>query len=214
MISAENFLKRAEELKQKGQFAESIENYLSAIKIYPTVSIQSYNEIGIMYARMGNLEQAVEAFNKAIRYNDESEHKSNMASIHYRLGVALKKLGKSEQATEQFHKAVEEFRRELAENPTSHESWRHLGDTLAQMGDFKAAAEAFKKAVALNPDDPAYYNNLVKALEYEGRYGEAIEVLKKQIQLMKDHKQDEAASQLQGYLESLEYKNSKSKQPD
>jgi hypothetical protein len=51
-------------------------------------------------------------------------------------------------------------------------------------------------------------------LEYDGRYGESIEVLKKQIQLMKDHKQDETASQLQKYLEFLEYKNLKSKQPD
>ena len=213
-ISAENFFKRAKELKQKGQLAESIETYLSAIKIYPITSVQSYNEIGIIYAKMGNLEQAVEAFNEAIRYNDESKHKTNMVSIRYRLGVALKKLGKSEQATEQLHKAVEELRKELAERPTSHETWRHLGDTLAAMGDFKVAAEAFKKALALNPDDPAYYDNLVKALEYDGRYDEAIEVLKKQIQLMKHNKQDEAVSQLQGHLESLEYKNSKSKQPD
>ena len=212
--SAENFLKRAKELERKGQLAESIETHLSAIKIYPITSVQSYNEIGIIYAKMGNLEQAVEAFNKALRYNDESEYKSNMASIHYKLGVILKKLGKSEQAMEQLHKAVEELRKELAERPTSHETWRHLGDTLAAMGDFKAAAEAFKKALALNPDDPAYYNNLVKALEYQGQYSEAIEVLKKQIQLMKHNKQDEAVSQLQGYLESLEYKNSKSKQPD
>jgi tetratricopeptide (TPR) repeat protein len=213
-ISAENFLKRAKELQRKEQLAESIENYLSATKINPIFSIQSYNEIGIMYIRMGNLEQAVEAFNKAIRYNDESVHKSNMTSIRYRLGVVLKKLGKSEQATEQFQQVVEELRKELAERPISHETWRHLGDTLAQMGDFKAAAEALKKAIALNPDDPTYYNNLVKALEYDGRYDEAIEALKKQIQLMKDRKQNETASQLQKYLESLEDKNSKSKQPD
>ena len=212
--SAGNFLKRAEELEQKGRLAESIENYLSAIKIYPTVSIQSYNGIGIIYARMGYPEQAVEAFNKAIRYNDEFGYKSDMAIIYYNLGLVLKKLGKSEQAMKQLHKAVEELRRELAENPAYPQSWRCLGDTLAAMGDFKAAAEAFKEAVALNPGDPAYYYNLVKALEYDGRYDEAIEVLKKQIQLMKDHKQDEAASQLQAYLESLEHKNLKNKQAD
>jgi tetratricopeptide (TPR) repeat protein len=153
-VSTENFFKRAEELKQKGQFAESIENYLSAIKIYPELSIQSYNEIGIMYIRMGDLEQAVEAFSKAIRYNDVSEHKGDITSVRYRLGTVLKKLGRSEQATEQFQKIVEELRKELAEKPTLYETWRHLGDTLVQMGDFRAAAEAFQKAGALNPDDP------------------------------------------------------------
>ena len=210
-VSTENFLKRAKELQQKEQFTEGIKNYLSAVKICPEVSIQSYNEIGIMHARMGNLEQAVEAFNKAIRYNDESEHKSNIAIVHYNLGVVLKKLGKPEHAMEHLHKAAEEFREELAEDPTYPQSWRCLGDALAQMGDFKVAAEAFEKAIALNPDDPAYYDSLIKVLEYQEQYGEAIEVLKKQIQLMKDHKQDEAANQLQGYLESLEHKNSKSK---
>ena len=211
--SAENFFKRAEKLEQEGRFAESIETYLSAIKMDPTVSIQSYNEIGIMYARIDSPEQAVEAFNKAIQYNDKSEYKSDLTRIYYNLGLALKELGKSEQATEQFRKAIVELQKKLSENPNYHEGWRRLGNTLAAMGDLKAAVEAFKEALALNPDDPAYCNSLVKALEYDGRYDEAIEVLKKQIQLMKDHKQDGAASQLQGYLESLEHKNSKNKQP-
>jgi tetratricopeptide (TPR) repeat protein len=210
-VSSEKYLERAEELQRKGRFAESIENYLSATKIYPAVSIRTYNEIGIMHARMGNLEQAVEALNKAIQYNDESGHKSNTAILHYNLGIMLKKLGKSEQATEQFRIASSELQKEVEVNPTSHVKWADLGDTLAAMGDFKAAIEAFKEALALNPDDPAYYYNLAKVLEYDGRYGEAIEVLKKQIQLMKDHKQDEAASPLQGYLKFLEDKNSKSK---
>jgi tetratricopeptide (TPR) repeat protein len=213
-VSAEKFFKQAKELEQSGRLAESIEKYLLAIKTDPIFSIQSYNEIGIMYAGMDYPEQAVEAFNKAIRYNDESGYKRGMAIIYYNLGLVLKKLGKSEQAIEQFQKAVEELRRDLAENSAYPQGWRCLGDTLAAMGDFKAAIEAFKEALALNPNDPAYYYNLAKVLEYDGRYGEAIEVLKKQIQLMKDHKQDEAASRLQGYLEFLEDKNSKSKQPD
>jgi spermidine synthase/Flp pilus assembly protein TadD len=206
--ATENFLRRAKELQQKGQFAESIENYLSAMKAYPSVSIQSYNEIGIMYVRMGNLEQAAEAFGKAIQYNDESEYKVNMASVYYRLGVVLKKLGKSEQATGQFHKAAEEIQRELAEKPASHETWGHLGDTLAQIEDLNAAAEAFKKAIALNPENPAYYyDSLIRVFEHQGLYGEAIEVLKKQIQLMEDQGRQETVSQLQEHLKSLEYKN-------
>ena len=211
VILAKNFFERAEELKRKGQFAKSIENYLSAIKAHPMVSIQSYDEIGRIYARMGNLEQAVEAFNKAIEYNDKSERKIGIANVHYNLGTALEKLGKPREATGQFQKAAEELRKELAENPTYHEGWSHLGETLAAMGDWAAATEAFKKAIALDPADPVYYDNLVKALEHQRRYGEAIGVLKKYIELMKNHKQDEAASHLQSYLESLEYKDSKSK---
>jgi tetratricopeptide (TPR) repeat protein len=210
-ILSEVYLQRAKELRQNGLFAESIKNYLLVIKTYPGASVQSYGAIGFMYAGMDNLEQAEEAFNKAIQYNDESGHKINIASIYDRLGVVLKKLGKSEQATEQFHKAVEEFRKKLTEIPNNHEGWRRLGDTLTAMGDFKAAGEAFKKALALNPDNPLYYDNLIRSLEYDGQYAEAIEVLKKYIQLMKNNSQDQVVSQLQSYLESLESKNSTNK---
>jgi tetratricopeptide (TPR) repeat protein len=160
---------------------------------------------------MGNLEQAVKAFNKAIEYNEKADYKISVAPIHFSLGLVLIKLGKSEQATEHLRKAAEELQKKLTENPTYHEGWRSLGDIFATMGDFKAAAEAFKKALALNPTKSDYCGSLARALEYDGRYDEAIEVLKKFIEMMKQYKQDEAVNQLQKYLESLEYKNSKSK---
>jgi tetratricopeptide (TPR) repeat protein len=205
-ISSEKYLERAEELRRKEQFAESVESYLSAIKTYPVVSVRSYNEIGILYDRMGNLEQAVDAFNKAIQYNDESEHKMGTANIRHNLGVVLKKLGKSEQAMEQFQKAVEELQSDLTHHPDLDSQWHALGLNFNAMGDFEAAAESIKKALALNPDNPVYYDHLVVVLEQEGRYREAIQVMKQYIQLMKNNKRDEDASQLQRYLESLEKK--------
>ena len=205
-ISSEKYLERAEELQQKGQFEESVTNYLLAIKTYPMVSVRSYNEVGVIYDSMGNLEQAVDAFRKAIQYNNESEHKMRMADIRHNLGVVLKKLGKSEQAMEQFQRAVEELRRDLTDHPDHDNDWHTLGLNFNAMGDFEAAAESFKKALALNPDNPIYYDHLVAVLEQDGRYGEAIEVMKKYIQLMKNNQRDEDASQLQRYLESLEKK--------
>ena len=213
-IFVEKYFERAEELKEKGQFQESIQNYLLALKAHPLASVQSYNEIGIMYGAMGNLEQAANAFNKAIEYNNRSEHKSSVASIHFNLGMMFKGLGKPQQSMLEFRKAAEGFRAEVTERPDYHEGWRRLGDTLATMGDFKAAVEAFKKALALDSAEPDYYGSLVRALEYDGRYDEAIEVLKKFIELMKQYKQNQDVAQLQTYLRSLEDKSLKSKQAD
>jgi tetratricopeptide (TPR) repeat protein/MFS family permease len=210
--SAQKYLERAEELKEKGKFEESIQNYLLALKIHPTISIQAYNEIGILYGTTGNPEQAVDAFNKAIEYNDRSGNRVSVASIHFSLGNALKDLNKSGQAMQEFHKAAEGFRIELTEKPDYGEGWKLLGNTLATMGDFKAAVEAFKKALALDLAEPAHYGDLVRALEYDGRYDEAIEVLKKFIELMKQYKQDQDVARLQAYLRSLENKSLKSKQ--
>ena len=205
-ISSQKYLERAEELEQEGRFAESIKSYLLAIKTYPKVSIQSYNSIGIMYDSMGNLEQAVDVFNKAIQYDNESEQKIGVANIRHNLGIVLKKLRKPEQGMEQFRMAAEELRRELARNPNNDNNWQALALNLNAMEDVKAATESLKKALDLNPDNPVYYDNLVAVLEQDGRYGEAIEVMKKYIQLMKNNKRDEDASQLQRYLESLENK--------
>jgi tetratricopeptide (TPR) repeat protein len=212
--SAEKYFERAEELKKKGKFEESIQNYLLALKTHPIASVQAYNKIGVLYGTMGNLEQAVDAFNKAVEYNDRSEYRVSVATIHFSLGTALKGLNKSEQAMQEFHKAAEGFRIEVTERPDYDEGWRRLGDTLASIGDFKAAVEAFKKALALDPAEPDYYGNLVKALEYDGRYDEAIEMLKKLIELMKQHKQDQYVAELQTYLRSLKDKKLKSKQTD
>jgi tetratricopeptide (TPR) repeat protein/MFS family permease len=213
IYSAEIHFKQAEELNQRKQFAESIENYLSAAETHPVAyCTASYNKIGIIYTNMGKPERAAEAFNKAVQYNDKSKYKTDVATIRYRLGLILQKLGKSGQAMEQFHKATEELQRELTKNPTHPQNWNVLGVNLNATGDFVASIDAFKKALDLNPDNPVYYDNLAAALERDERYGEAIEVLKKYIQLMKNNNQNEAVSQLQKYLESLEYKNSKSKQ--
>jgi tetratricopeptide (TPR) repeat protein len=168
--------------------------------------VQSYNGIGIIHDHMGNLEQAVDAFNKAIEYDSASEHKIGVANVRHNLGIVLKKLRKPEQSMEQFQKAVEELRRELIQDPNNDSHWQVMALNFNAMGDFEAAAEALKQALDLNPDNPVYYDNLVAVLEQGGRYGEAIQVMKRYIQLMKDSKRDEDASQLQRYLESLENK--------
>jgi cytochrome c-type biogenesis protein CcmH/NrfG len=212
--SAVKYFERAEELKKKGKFEESIQNYLLALKANPIASVQFYNKIGVIYITMGNLEQAVDAFNKAVEYNDRAERKVSVASVHYNLGTVFEKLGKPQQSMQEFHKAAEGFRIEVTERPDHPEGWRRLGDALATIGDFKAAVEAFKKALDLAPAEPEYYGSLVRALEYDGRYDEAIEVLKKFIELMKQYKEDQYVAELQTYLRSLEDKKLKSKQAD
>lgn len=205
-ISIINLLKKANELQQKGVYTKSIETYLQAIRISPALSSYAYNQIGIMYFQMDNMEQAEDAFNKVIQYKDISNREINIARAHYNLGLVFTRLGKSAQATEQFQKAVEEFQKRLAENPADHEDWRNLGDTLAKIGDFKAATEALKKALSLNPNDPDYFVYLGRLLNFQKRYAEEIEVLKNHIQLMKQYKQDDAVLQLQKHLELLEQK--------
>jgi tetratricopeptide (TPR) repeat protein len=207
----EKHLAMAEELKRKGQLAESIKKYQAAIMANENISTVAYNEIGLIQAQMGKPAEAVKSFDKAIRYNEENGNENHVGSIHYSIGVVLQGLGKTKEAMEHFNKAVEDYRQELAEKPDSPTIFARLGDALATMGDFKAAAEAFEKALELEPNNPEYYNNLEKALEYGGQYDKAIDVTKKQILLMQSYNQEKEVSRLRQYIDFLEHKKLKQK---
>jgi tetratricopeptide (TPR) repeat protein len=208
-ILARKYLEQAEELKSQSNWDQSITKYLKALEFNPSMSLKAYNEIGLIQAGQGNLQEAERAFQSAIVYHKETGAKEKViASIHFNLGTTLQRLNRPQEARQQFVKAAEEFRIELAENPNEAPLWIRLGDTLASMGDFKGATEAFRKALTLNPTNLLYYNYLVKALQYQGRLAEAIEVLQKGIEFMTRYGQIEAASKLKKYLDFIKYKKS------
>ncbi|HUS73687.1 MAG TPA: fused MFS/spermidine synthase, partial [Sedimentisphaerales bacterium] len=209
-ILARKYLEQAEKLKSQAKWDRSIAKYREALELNPSMSIKAYNEIGLIQAGQGSLQEAARAFRNAIAYYEESGTKEKIiASIHLNLGIILKRMNRPQEARQQFAKAAEQFRVELAENPNSPLHWTRLGDTLATMGDFKGATKAFMKALNLNPANLLYYDNLVKALQYQGRVAEAIEVLQKGIELMSRHGQMDAAAKLKQYLDLLEYQKSK-----
>jgi len=202
---AHKYLRQAEQLSKKSQWAQAITKYEKAVELNISMSIKAYNEIGAIEVAQGNLEKAVQAFQNAIDYHQKTDSKeSAIGSVYFNLGVLLQRMNKPEQAREQFVKAVRWFRDELAEMPNEAPLWTRLGDALALMGDFKAASEAFEKALALEPENLLHYDNLVKALRYQGRLNEAIEVLKKGIDFMLKQNQINAAAQLKKYLDLLE----------
>ncbi len=206
---SQKYMKRAEKLAQLGKYDQSIDYYKKMLSLNPAMSIKAYNEIGIIQAQMGRLNEAIETFRKAIKYDEQTRAKQELATIHHSLAVVLKRLGQTEEARKHFSKAVEEFRKALEEKPRSFKLYTYLGNSLAAMGDFRSASEAFKQALDLNPADMATYYNLTKALEFQGRYDEAIEVLQKGIEFISDKNQTENAAKMLQYLELLEYKKSK-----
>jgi tetratricopeptide (TPR) repeat protein len=211
-ILARKYLEQAEKLKSQSNWDQSIKKYRKALELNPSMSLKAYNEIGLIQAGQGKLQEAEKAFRIAIVYHEETGAKEKViASIHFNLGIVLQRMNRPREARQQFIKAVEQFRIELAENPNEAPHWTRLGDTLATMGDFKGATEAFRKALTLNPVNLLYYDNLVKALQYQGRFAEAIEVLQKGIVFMSRYGQMDAVLKLKKYLDLLEYQKSKQK---
>ena len=203
----------AEKLAAISNYDESIAKYKYLAKINPEMSIKAYNDIALIYARQGKMDISIEYFEKALKYNDESEFKDNMANIHFSLGVAFQRSQKPEQATEHFKLAAEGYRFELQEDPRSMKSLMRLGDALASYGNFEEAADAFAKAIPLNPSIMSNYTSLAISLEKMERYDEAIVVLTKAQEFMRYMKDEESASKLQDAIDLLKYRKSQQADP-
>jgi predicted membrane-bound spermidine synthase len=117
-ILARKYLEQAEKLKSQSNWDQSIKKYLEALELNPSMSLKAYNEIGLIQASQGNLQEAERAFQSAIAYHQKSGAKEKViASIHLNLGIVLQRMNRPQEARQQFAKAAEEFRIELAENP-------------------------------------------------------------------------------------------------
>lgn len=205
--------KQAEELENQGKLDEAIAKYREIINTNETMSTLAFNEIGMMKTKQGNFNEAANAFRQAIRYNEKSKSKVNLAAIHLNLAFLLKnELKQHKKAEKHFNKAIEGFKKELAKNPKSIKTVIRLARTLVQIKDFKQATEYFQKAVDLNPYDLSNHYALSRVLVSQGRYKEAARALRKAIGFMNYLGREKDAEKLKRYLELSEFRKSKQNQ--
>jgi tetratricopeptide (TPR) repeat protein/predicted membrane-bound spermidine synthase len=209
-ILARRSLREAIDLQAGHQYEAGIRKYREAVGLNPSMALNAYNEIGLMYVAQKRYEEAITAFEKAIEVREQSGGKqTDVASVHMNLALLLDRMKKPKEAKEHFAKAAEWFRIELDENPGFVVAWSWLGDMEAMMGEFKKASDAFEKAVALEPSNPDHYEKLTRALAHQKRYEEAIVVARKHVKLMQERGQRELATELSQYVEFLEYQRAK-----
>jgi tetratricopeptide (TPR) repeat protein/MFS family permease len=205
-ILARKYLAQADSFKAQQKWEQSIKRYTQAAELNPSMAVKTYNDIGTIQAKLGNITETIKAFEKAIQLHEElGEKQKIIGSIHLNLAISLKNSGDNQKAQQHFSKALKEFKSEANENPNEPLIWERTGTTHAIIGDFASAVTAFKKALALNPSNVRYYDYLATALQREGKVSEAVKVLQQGINLMNNHRQIEAANFLKGRLGSLQY---------
>lgn len=211
-LLAEEYLTQARRLREQGGWEESISKYRDVISADPDLSIEAYNNIGMVLASRGKLELAIEAFKGALEYNDAAEEKQSMSNIYYNMGVAFRRLGKNREASEYLDLAIRGYRQDVVKRPGSAKIASRLGNALATVGKFNEATECFQQAINLDPYSISNHSMLAQALVMQGRHDEAIETLKKSIGFMSHIGEKDAAGQLQNQLEFVEFKKSKAQQ--
>ncbi|HUW20939.1 MAG TPA: fused MFS/spermidine synthase [Sedimentisphaerales bacterium] len=212
-LLAHRYLEEAEELKKQGNWDGAIARYKKVLQADPTMSIKAYNDMALILAQQGKLEQAVQNFRDALAYNEKLHFKNNMANIHYSLSTALRGLGRLQEASAESDIAVKEFHGQLEKNPQSVNTLVNLGDLLAENQKFAEAAGYFQQAVNLDPMILPNHFKVIQALELAGQLDAAMQATRRAVGFFSQHNQGQAAAALQQYLELLEFKKSKYKGP-
>ena len=156
-------------LYTQGQYQEALTQASQLLKQFPN-SMSLYNISGATNKQLGKLEEAVEAYRKAIALKPE------YADAYYNMGNALKEQGKLDEAIEAYSKAQKI-------NPGSAKVNNRIGNLFSKKGNLEEAIEAYDKAISLEPNFPEAFYNMGNILNEQGKPAEAIVAYKKAISI-------------------------------
>jgi len=150
--------------------------YRDVVVLYETTIARNpacwfaYNNVGVEYAKRGQLERARDNVQQALRLNpDYPEAQYNFANYCVAVGDAAR--------------AIEHYRRALELRPNYPFALNNLGLTLCRQGETAAAIEHLKLATQYNPEFADAFANLGYALQVAGQNREAIEQLRRSLEL-------------------------------
>jgi len=151
---------------------EKINWLTKALEQQPQLA-EAYNDRGIVYAQMGQVDQALKDFDAAISLNPKYAKAYNNRGNLY------------QKRTEQ-DKALEDYNKALALNANYAPAYVNRGNVYLKKGQTDKALEDYSKAIALKPDDAAPYLNRGLLLESRQEYARALEDFQQAIKLKPD----------------------------
>jgi len=134
-------LQKADEAREC--FQRSLELHAS----YPGTPPNAWNNLGILAARTGNTDLAIQYFQRALQIDPEHS-------------IALQNLGSAYRQKKDWPQAKRALEHSLALNPDDPEANYSLGMVYAQQNDIERAYDYLQKALAARPAYPEALNNL------------------------------------------------------
>jgi tetratricopeptide (TPR) repeat protein len=131
-----------------------------------------FNAIALVQTNLGGIEEAIQAFQNAIKLAPDQISPWN------NLGHLYRKLGNHAEALAAFQKAIEI-------NDTDAVGWNGLGDTYHDTGKNDEAILAYLKAIEFSPEFAHSWSGLGNSYMSEGRLEEALSAHQKAIEI--DH---------------------------
>jgi len=126
-----------------------------AVDVYPQYT-EGWNNLGSVYGKMQQYDNAIAAFNKALEIEPDNETSKRYLDLTYQLQKAANEdhFTKGVQLIEQrdFQSAAIEFEKAIQTNPNSAELWTRLAWCYAETKRFQEAISALEKALQIDPN--------------------------------------------------------------
>ena len=126
---------------------ECFQRTLQVAPSYPGTLPNSWNNLGILAAREGNFDLAIQHFRRALQIDPEHS-------------IALRNLGSAYRQKKDWTQAKSVLEHAIALNPDDPEANYSLGMVYAQQNDTERAYDYLEKALASRPAYPEALNNL------------------------------------------------------
>ncbi|WP_162814039.1 tetratricopeptide repeat protein [Vibrio tetraodonis] len=133
-----------------------------------------WNILGVASKSVGNMDQALEAFEQVIDLCPENVGGYN------NIAVVLRDKGKPQEALGYYQKA-------LALKPDYAEAHNNKGVVLRDLGNLKDAVKAYQQALTINPDYAEAHNNLGIIFQEQGKLKQASECYMRALSLKPNH---------------------------
>jgi len=185
----------------EGDYAQAEKCYEELVRSAPALAT-AHSNLGAVYLELGKLKEAEEETQASLRIEpDQPVIRANLAMVYgkmRKLGAAMRELNEAERLgyprvkvlmrkglifrdcglAAQSLRALQEVHR-LA--PTL-DTFSHLGQTYAAMGDWGRAEGLFRIAIVMGPYPRDYYL-LAKALKAQGKVPESVRALRQALEL-------------------------------
>ena len=200
LFSADRFVMKGIAYGLAGNYQEAAKSLRLAIRLDPNHP-DAHNNLGNALAEMGKLDEAIEAYRRAIALHPEE---AIAAGSHNNLGIVLVEKGQWEEGIKFYCRAIrldpnfsspyQNLRKVLAQKGVDVRNldiaYRQNADALGELatilysqGQLEGALACLRCQVELNPKNVASYNNLGGVLADLGRLKEADEAFQRAIQL-------------------------------
>jgi len=130
--------------------------------------------MGIALQKQNKLEEAIEAYNKALSF------KLDYVDAYNNMGIAHKDQGKLEEAIGAYNKA-------LVIKPDYVGAYNNMGTALQKQNKLEEAIKAYNKALVIKPDYVDAYYSMGIALQKQNKLEEAIEAYNKALSFKPDY---------------------------